>query len=233
MWGWIIGGALAVIALGAIIYWQLVIAEGAYLGWRVVALLYDWFAPRYDKVKQFQPAMDTVMLAVPIMKHLIRQNDVLDRLQTPEVLDVATGTGRLPQALLAQHNFHGQIVALDLSPRMLAQAQAKLSGYANRVTWIQHDAQTLPFEDNRFDVVACLEALEFFPRPHDAVHEMLRVLKPGGLLLLSNRVGPDAWKLPGRAVPTAAFVTWLEQSGLRQVQVEAWLIDYDLVRAIK
>jgi ubiquinone/menaquinone biosynthesis C-methylase UbiE len=237
---WVLGG-IVVVLLGILLYWQLAVAEGAYLGRRVVALLYDWFAPRYDKVKQFEPVMDTVMLAVPIMKHLIRQADRTQPGDDPSsavrrpssILDVATGTGRLPRTLLAQRSFRGHIVALDLSARMLARAQTNLAEHDGRVTWLRHDAQQLPFEDNHFDVVTCLEALEFFPRPQEAIREMARVLKPGGLLVLSNRVGPDAWKLPGRAVPTATFISHLEQMGLRDVQVDRWLIDYDLVRAIK
>jgi SAM-dependent methyltransferase len=66
-----------------------------------------------------------------------------------------------------------------------------------------------------------------------AVREMLRVLKPGGLLMVSNRIGPDAWKLPGRALPTEAFADWLRELGLRDVQYHPWLVDYDLVTGVK
>ena len=215
-----------------IFYWQLVVAEGAYLGRRVVVLLYDWFAPRYDKVKQFQPTLDTIMLAMPILRHLAGRQTIHGNSQ-PAILDVATGTGRLPQTLLAQRHFRGHIVALDLSSGMLAQAKAKLNAQTDRMTWVHHDAQQLPFDANQFDVVTCLEALEFFPNPQKAIGEMMRVLKPGGLLMLTNRIGPDAWKLPGRVIPTPQFAAWLAHLGLRQVEVDRWLADYDLVRAIK
>jgi SAM-dependent methyltransferase len=246
--GWIVGGIIALVllvALAALLYWQLVIAEGAYLGRHIVTLLYDWFAPRYDTVKQFQPAMDTLMLAVPIIRYLNRRTpSALARVERetsnskpatrrPLLLDVATGTGRLPQTLLAQRSFRGHIVALDLSGRMLAQAQTKLAAYSDRITWMQQDAQRLPFEDDYVDVVTCLEALEFFPQPDEALREMVRVLRPGGLLMISNRIGPDAWKLPRRAMPTAEFAAWLGEQGLHDIQVDAWLVDYDLVRALK
>ena len=77
------------------------------------------------------------------------------------------------------------------------------------------------------------EALEFFADPPMAVREMLRVLKPGGLLMLSNRIGPDLWKLPGRAMPTPQFVARLAALGVQQIETETWMVDYDLVRAIK
>jgi len=59
------------------------------------------------------------------------------------------------------------------------------------------------------------------------------VLRPGGLLMLSNRIGPDAWKLPARATPTPQFVAQLREMGFANVQPREWLIDYDLVSAIK
>src|SRR5262249_9520022 len=157
------------ILLGIFLYWQLVVAEGAYLGRRVVTLLYDLFAFRYEKVKQFQPTLDTVMLAVPILKHLNRTGQPSSTInRQSSILDIATGSGRLPAVLIAQRSFHGHITALDASARMLAQAQAKLRAHADRITWIKHDAQQLPFDDNSFDVVTCLEALEFFPHPREA-----------------------------------------------------------------
>ena len=239
MW-YIILGAVVLMAVVAVIgYWQLVVAEGAYLGSRVVALLYDWFAPRYDGVKQFDPASDAVMLAEPILRHLkptqdaTRNTSSLLRLASCVVLDVATGTGRLPLALVLQPAFTGRIVAVDASRKMLGVAQHKLSAYAQRIEWRLDDAQHLKFENDMFDVVTCLEALEFFSNPEIALREMIRVLKPGGLLMVSNRIGPDAWKLPGKAMPTHQFVARLQALGLADVRVEEWLVDYDLVIGVK
>lgn len=222
----VIAAALA----GLIAWWQLVVAEGAYLGRRVVAFLYDCYARRYDHVKQFHPASDAVRLAMPILEHLTAMGS---RRAEVRVLDVATGTGRLPAALLAQPAFCGRVVALDISPKMLEQARAKLSCYADRVEWMLHDAQHLPFEDASFDVVTCLEAIEFFPRPVEAVAELARVLKPGGLLMVSNRIGPDAWKLPGRTMPSDKFAVLLGRLGLAGVAIQRWLVDYDLLLAVR
>lgn len=49
------------------------------------------------------------------------------------------------------------------------------------------DAHELPFEDNTFDVVLCTEVLEHLHSPHIAAQEMMRVLKPGGKLVLTTR----------------------------------------------
>ena len=233
----LIGAIILIVVLVVVGYWQLVVTEGAYLGRRPVALMYDWFAPRYDKVKEFDPANDALMLAEPVLSHLAGQMTDGGRPTTsvysPVVLDVATGTGRLPMALMIQPAFHGRVVAIDASAKMLDVARAKLVAYGERIEWQHADAQHLEFPDNSFDVVTSLEALEFFPKPDLAVREMIRVLRPNGLLMISNRVGPDAWKFPGRVNPTPAFCQQLEQWGLTQIEPQLWLVDYDLITAVK
>jgi ubiquinone/menaquinone biosynthesis C-methylase UbiE len=226
--GLIVLGIVAVLAFAGIAYWQLVVAEGAYLGTRVVALLYDLFAPRYDQVKQYDKTTDVVMLAVPIMQHLARKS-------AASVLDVATGTGRLPDALLSQPRFTGRIVAIDASAKMLTLARVKLNHHIERgrIALQLQDAQSLPYDDASFDVITCLEALEFMGDWRAAVREMMRVLKPGGMLMISNRIGPDAWKLPGRAIKTDTFVAWLREINLTDAHAHTWLVDYDLIIGTK
>ena len=223
---WIVSILLLVLALAGFLYWQLVVAEGAYLGRRIVALLYDWFAPRYDQVKEYDPDYEAFALALPVLEHC-----GVD--QPAHVLDVASGTGRLPAALFAQPRFAGQFTALDASARMLAVAKTKLAPHAMRIRFMHAPAVPLPFDSADFEVVSCLEALEFFPDPDAAIREMLRVLKPGGLLMITNRIGPDAWKLPGLARPSLAVSDDLSRHGCLHVRIEAWLTDYDLIFAIK
>ncbi len=212
---------LTLIAL--VLYWQLVIAEGAYLGRTVVRVLYDRFAPRYDAVKGFNPVSDALALAAPVLRHD----------PSGEVLDVATGTGRLPAALLLQPGFRGRIIALDDSPRMLAVARRKLADHGERITFVQGDACAMRFEPGRFATAACLEAFEFMRDPDACLRAMYAALRPGGMLLLSNRIGPDAWKLPGRVVPTERFVARLAALGCERIERHDWLVDYDLIIAHK
>jgi len=222
-WALPLAGLLLLLVL---VYWHLVIAEGTYLGPRVVALLYDWAASAYDRIKQFDPAYEQWFLGLPLAQ-------ALDQVPAPFVLDVGTGTGRLPRALLFQPRFRGRIVGVDISRRMLAQA-ARLTGpHAGRVTLIWQDAQALPFLDDTFDAVTCLEVLEFTPDPKGVLRELVRVLRPGGVLLVSNRVGPDAPLLPGRAFPRATFEGMLKNLPLEDVQIRSWQVDYDLAWAVK
>ena len=164
------------------LYWQLVWAEGSYLGKRPVAWLYNLGANRYNDIKQYTDEDDARYLGEPLALSL---QGTLD----PIVLDVATGTSRLPLALCKQALFRGQIIALDNARRMLRTATEYASAAGDRVTWVWQAAVPLPFDDDTFDLVTCLEAFEFMPSTRVAVRECRRVLKPGGLLLVSNRVG--------------------------------------------
>jgi ubiquinone/menaquinone biosynthesis C-methylase UbiE len=225
-WPILAGGVLLFAALIALLYWQLNLAEGAYLGRFVVIWLYDRFAPRYDRVKQFNEADDAWFLGGPLAQALLG-------VPAPLLLDVATGTARLPLALFRQPTFTGRVVALDLSRRMLRYAAANTAAYQDRLTLLWQDATRLPFPDVAFDAVACLEALEFLPDARATLAEMVRVLRPGGVLLASNRTGPGARWLPGRTMSRQAFTASLESLSLEEVRIGAWQVDYDIVWARK
>jgi SAM-dependent methyltransferase len=151
----------------------------------------------------------------------------------PLILDVATGTGRLPLALLRSLEFEGIIVGLDISFRMLEEARRKGARYQDRLTWLWKDGLDLPFGAGSFDAVSCLEALEFMSDPIRAVQEMARVLKPGGTMLVSNRIGWDALLMPGRTFSKERLRNLLGDLGLDSVQILQWQTYYDLVWARK
>lgn len=211
-----IGGVIALLAIG---WWLLIISEGVYLGRRVVIWLYDVYADRYDRIKRYQPHLEHQHLAQPIM-------DEIAPLSNPFMLDVATGTGRLPLAMLRHPAFTGRIIATDLSARMLRRAAGKLSGSA-RVACALAAADCQPFPDNTFDIVTCLEALEFMPRREPVIAELMRVLRPGGLLLLTNRIGERL--MPGKLYSEEALVEVLAEYDAESVYIEHWQVDYDLV----
>lgn len=81
---------IPLVLLGLLLYWELVIAEGVHLGPRVVVWLYDLAAPRYERIKKFDPAVEDEFLGLPIVVELIDANA-----ESPRVLDVAAGTGRV------------------------------------------------------------------------------------------------------------------------------------------
>ena len=219
-------GLLVLVVLGLLLYWQLIVAEGTYLGPRVVILLYDWSARVYERIKQYDSGDEQWFLGIPLAR-------ALELIPAPLVLDVATGTGRLPRALLRQPAFEGRVIGLDLSRRMLREAVRRTAQFADRLTYVWWDARCLPFDDDIFDAVTCLEALEFTPDPRAVLAELARVLRPGGVLLVTNRVGRDARFLPGRAFPREEFEHLLREFPLEEIKVRPWQVDYDMAWAVK
>jgi ubiquinone/menaquinone biosynthesis C-methylase UbiE len=217
---------VAIALLAVLAYWELIIAEGVHLGPRVVTCLYDLVARRYNNIKQFNSSYEAWFLGEPLVS-------ALPYVPIPLVLDVATGTGRLPITLLAQAEFRGHVIALDSSRKMLTQAARATHDLADRLTLIWQDASRLPFEDDTFDAVTCLEALEFMPDTRQVLREIVRVVRPGGVTLLTNRAGPWVKFLPGHTQSRTAFEAMLAAHGLEHIQTQTWQVEYDLVWARK
>ena len=159
----------AAIAVAAFLIWWLIFeTEGVYLGRRAVVALYDLYAGRYDRIKQFDETADIALISQPLLDRIAPVAD-------PLMLDIATGTGRVPLVMARNARFQGHIIGLDASRRMLNRAREKIAAarFESFVSLLQHDASELPFEDGSFDVVTCLEALEFMPRPRAALAEMI------------------------------------------------------------
>ena len=108
------------------------------------------------------------------------------------VLEVAIGTGRS----LPFYSDAVELVGVDLSPEMIAIARRRAGQLGREVDLREGDAENLAFDDGRFDTVVSELALCSIPRPREAIAEMVRVLKPGGRLLLLDHVGstvPPVW----------------------------------------
>ena len=223
---WIFLSIVILTALGALAYWLIVITEGVYLGRRAVVWMYDLTAHKYDGIKQFE--VDAVRLFVvrPYLHHLPPH-------PAPTLLDVAAGTGRVAYFLLEEPTFHGRVIALEPSRKMLAVAADKLRPYGRRAALVGGTAVPLPFADNTFHGVTCLEALEFFPSDEAALREMARVLQPGGSLLVTRRRGWEAQTFVGRYRDPAQFEALLADLGLTEIETLPWQVDYDQVFARK
>lgn len=110
------------------------------------------------------------------------------------VLDCGIGTGALSLALNGNVAAPVRIEGVDLSAAMLQQARLNLDRAGVNTRLHLRDVKDLPFEDDTFDAVIGAHMLEHFDDPFAGLSEMVRVLKPGGLLLIvATRCGiPDA-----------------------------------------
>lgn len=109
------------------------------------------------------------------------------------VLDVACGTGILARTVAERMGATGSVTGLDPNEGMLAVAARK----APQVEWRQGQAEALPFDADRFDVVVSQFGLMFFEDRVMALREMLRVLRPGGSLVIA--VWDSLSRTPGYA----------------------------------
>ncbi len=219
---WILGATGGAAIIGAFLYWQLIIAEGVYLGQKIVTLLYDRVAHKYNNIKAFDKNDEHFFLGLPLQRALGHNYRGI-------VLDVATGTGRLPLVMSRLPTFQGRVMGVDHSARMLAVARRTMP----KLPLVMANATRLPFAHNSVGAVTCLEALEFFPSPQQGVQELARVLSPGGVLLATNRVGWEAKLMPGKTWTTAQVKTIFAQASLTNVMVKPWLDIYDQVWATK
>jgi len=98
-----------------------------------------------------------------------------------DVLDIASGEG-YGAALLAQ--VARNVVGLDIDTATMQAATTEFAGDCLR--YLTADARYLPFADASFDIVTCFEALEHFDEQARFLAEVSRVLRPGGMLLIST-----------------------------------------------
>jgi len=106
------------------------------------------------------------------------------------ILEVGVGTG----ISLPYYSDRSRVFGIDLSAHMLQKARRRVAG--RRLNHVERlavmDAERLDFPDGSFEVVVAQYVVNTVPHPEIALNEFARVLKPGGEIVLLNRVGADA-----------------------------------------
>ena len=103
--------------------------------------------------------------------------------QSNHVLDVACGTGVVA---LTAARMGTTAVGSDFTPALLKRAKENAKLLKLEVGFFEGDVESLPFEDEKFDVVLSQFGHMFAPRPRIALSEMLRVIKPGGTIAFAT-----------------------------------------------
>lgn len=103
-----------------------------------------------------------------------------------KVLDIAGGTGDLALKFCKLVGDEGKVILADINASMLAVGRDRLTdkGTLDNIDFVQADAQHLPFVDNSFDCITIAFGLRNVTDKDMALASMLRVLKPGGRLLV-------------------------------------------------
>ena len=130
------------------------------------------------------------------------------------VLDVGCGTGAV-LALLHEKYPDRRYVGLDLTPEMIEVARTKV---APGMEFVVGDAENLPFDEASFDAVLCSNSFHHYPNPAAFLAGALRVLRPGGRLILRDYTSSDpvVWLMNHVELPLARLVGHGDVRILRQ-----------------
>ncbi len=178
----------------------------------------------------FRPHITPPVVA-PLLHHPIRrwyrdprQTLALLRLQPgQQVLEIGGGTGMFTTDAAHQIR-HGSLSTLDRQTPMLRNLAARVRcAHHPNVTIVQGDAQCLPYADCSFDRTFMIAVLPMVPGRYEALREVWRVLRPGGLLLISEEV------LAPEYVPPFVTRWWASRAGFTVVDEQVGFWCYSVV----
>ncbi len=153
-----------------------------------------------------------------------------------EVLNVGSGSGLSAVTLALEYDC--RVVGVDLLDRMVQASRewAERRGGADRTEFRVADAQDLPFDDDRFDVLICESVNTFVPDLDRAAREYARVVKPGGYIGLNEAIWikppPEAGEeilgsLTGQRIRTSdEWIAMLEGAGLVDIVARPYKVEY-------
>lgn len=176
------------------------------------SIAFDRAADFYDQTRGFPPGDDALVAGMIVQAGGLAANSTL--------LEIGIGTGRVALPLASRV---GYIVGVDLAQPMMQRLLAKQT--TERIGLAQGDATRLPLASAAFDAVLAVHVFHLIPLWREALAEVVRVLKPGGVLLNSwsenfhRESWWDAWNeaLPQHrrdaGVSFGHSATFLDESG--------------------
>lgn len=148
-----------------------------------VEAMFDRIAPRYDRLNRVISLGIDASWRRTLLRHVME-------LTPRRVLDVATGTGDLALSFAAAGV--PDVVGVDISQEMLAVAETKAARAHVPVRYTRADAEALPYNDGTFDAVTIAFGVRNFEHLARGVAELVRVVRPGGLLAVLELSTPTA-----------------------------------------
>lgn len=140
-----------------------------------------------------------------------------------KVLDAGIGTGAMASAFASRCGHPIDLTGIDLSSKMLKQADKNLQKYNISANLFQSDVTDLPFPNNSFDVVLVAHVLEHMVSPEATLTGLTRVLKPGGVLIacvtLRSSVGAYIqlkWRI--HRADKQTVVGWFQRCGMHVIR---------------
>ncbi|HEU0137684.1 MAG TPA: bifunctional demethylmenaquinone methyltransferase/2-methoxy-6-polyprenyl-1,4-benzoquinol methylase UbiE [Flavobacterium sp.] len=148
-----------------------------------VAQMFDTISGNYDGLNRVISFGIDIKWRNKVLK-------MVSAIRPNEVLDIATGTGDL--AILMAQTTAGRIVGLDISAGMLEVGRKKVAAknLQNKIELVLGDSENMPFADGSFDAITVAFGVRNFENLEKGLAEILRVLKPGGLLVILETSNP-------------------------------------------
>ncbi|MFZ2147059.1 MAG: bifunctional demethylmenaquinone methyltransferase/2-methoxy-6-polyprenyl-1,4-benzoquinol methylase UbiE [Sedimentisphaerales bacterium] len=146
-----------------------------------ICRMFDRIAPRYDLLNHLLSFGQDFFWRRKVAKYLNSSRN-----GNLEILDLATGTGDLLISLFRENRSIAKAVGLDISANMLAICREKINSHklTENISLVQADAVRIPFAENSFDVVTIAFGIRNTADTFEALKEMHRVLRPGGMSLI-------------------------------------------------
>ena len=145
---------------------------------------------------------------------------LLDIQPGDQVLEIGFGPGQAIQEV-AKLTPNGFVAGIDISETMVSQASKRNTAAirSGRVILQQGSESLLPFENNKFNKVFAVNSMQFWSNPVAGLQEVMRVLKPGGRIVITIQ---PMWAKTEKEVQVVAeqLVSQLKRVGFRQVRLE-------------
>ena len=154
-----------------------------------VELMFDSIAWRYDFLNHFLSFNFDRLWRRRAIKIISKSY------KSPNILDVATGTGDL--AIAAMKLNPSKISGIDISRKMLEIGREKVGkkGFSGKIDLIPGDSEKIPFDDNHFDVAMVAFGVRNFSDPLKGLSEMRRVIRTGGMIMVLEFSKPSGFPI--------------------------------------